>query len=356
MPQKPVPASLFLESLLDHSAQSLDVRSEREFTEGNIPFSKNVPILNNQERHLVGICYKNEGNERAVALGHKLVMPKKPDLVESWKTCLGPEAFLFCWRGGQRSRITQNWLKEAGVKTERVAGGYKAIRRLLKAEFEPKSRRGLVLCGTTGVGKTRFLQTLHSPKIIDLEKIAVHRGSSFGGAFLAPQPTQQTFENELALNLMRAKGSFLMENESRLIGRCVIPSPFFEESKGYSKITLLATMPERIKNIYEDYVQIPLLTHSKEHVFSVLREALLRIRDKLGGERCSQIESELRLAFLKPSFGQLQCHAAWIESLLVVYYDPMYAYASSKRTGTELFRGNAQECREWIHEHLLKIQ
>ena len=60
-----------------------------------------------------------------------------------------------------------------------------------------------IIGGKTGSGKTSLLLSLAKEgiSIIDLEGIANHRGSSFGGINLPKQPSSEHFENMLAEKL-----------------------------------------------------------------------------------------------------------------------------------------------------------
>src|SRR3546814_8695178 len=52
-----------------------------------------------------------------------------------------PDGYLYCFRGGLRSQISQAWLKdEAGIEYPRVIGGYKAMRGFLLQTIEDAIR------------------------------------------------------------------------------------------------------------------------------------------------------------------------------------------------------------------------
>ena len=111
----------------------IDVRSPVEFSEGSLPHSINIPIMNDEERTLVGTCYKEHGQEAAIKLGHELVQGQvKQDRIQAWTNYIEahPEAQVFCFRGGLRSQITCQWINEAGIKRSPIPGGYKRMRRL----------------------------------------------------------------------------------------------------------------------------------------------------------------------------------------------------------------------------------
>ncbi|MEE3327999.1 MAG: tRNA 2-selenouridine(34) synthase MnmH, partial [Myxococcota bacterium] len=175
--------------------QLLDVRAPGEVHRSGIPGALSLPILNDEERHAVGQCYHANGNAAAVALGVELTAPHREARVASWREAVAaserPTAFA-CWRGGQRSGIATEWLGDPNVS--RVQGGTKALRRYLMASLESRfaQTETLVISGLTGCGKTDFLHRLQQvvgPDVLalDLEGLANHRGSAFGG-FRAGQP------------------------------------------------------------------------------------------------------------------------------------------------------------------------
>lgn len=204
----------------------LDVRSPVEVARGALPGARELPLLTSEERHAVGVRYKEAGQGAAVTLGHKLVAKDLPARVAAWRRVCseGPTA-VTCWRGGLRSRLAVEFICDPQV--QRVEGGYKAIRAHLMQELgRVVSRRELlVLSGLTGSGKTRLLRSVTNPavQVVDLEGEAHHRGSSFG-ALEEAQPSQQTFENAVTADIVLGWEPLLVvEDESRFIGRRTVP-------------------------------------------------------------------------------------------------------------------------------------
>jgi len=225
----------------------IDVRAPVEFEKGSFPTAVNLPLMNDEERHLIGIRYKEKGNLSAIALGKELVGPVKEARVEAWKSFVeaNPNAYLYCFRGGQRSQISQAWLQEAGVTIPRLKGGYKAFRGFLMQESERISKEAsmLILAGRTGSGKTILLKELNNS--IDLEGLANHRGSSFG-AFTTAQPSQIDFENALGYALIQHENEghthLVIEDESLNIGRVYIPNSVFTNLKNGKYVILTTPM------------------------------------------------------------------------------------------------------------------
>jgi tRNA 2-selenouridine synthase len=320
----------------------IDVRSPLEFAEGAIPNSVNLPILNDQERVLVGTCYKHEGQEAAIQLGHRLVTPElKDERILAWMKYLKahPQGKLFCFRGGLRSQISCQWLRDAGWEIYPMEGGYKRLRRFLLDWLELAPLPPLIrISGLTGAGKTQFLERF--PASIDLEQLAQHRGSAFGGT--GAQPSQITFENELALELIKKRHHrlLLVEDESAVIGRLTIPRRLFEHMRGSDLIILQASWEERIQNIYQHYVV------GQQLAFFL--GGLQRIKAKLSAALYQQI-AQLMLEGFQTS-SALEHHAPWIRLLLEHYYDPYYRKGLEKQKSCVIFEGDAQAVSDFLKD------
>lgn len=336
----------------------LDVRSQGEFAEGNIDGFANLPILDDGERHLVGTCYKQEGQEAAFALGERLTRANRGERRDSWAALaantaasgLARELIVACWRGGARSRLCCEWLADAGVATLRVRGGYKAMRNLLRHKIETPAPL-LVISGVTGCGKTRLLQELAVPKI-DLEALANHRGSAFGERGV--QPSQQQFENRLGLALSASASRYLVEDESRMIGRLEIPALFKQQMYAAPLVVLEASDDERLRITHAEYVSEPIQSGlTAAQVETQLLQALARIQRKLGDLRYRQLVDELQGAFAN-AIHDPEAHRGWIEPLLTEYYDPRYRHAFAKQPRQILCRGEKAEVSEFCRSYLSK--
>ena len=331
-------------TILRDNVPVLDVRAPTEYERGRIPNSTNIPILDDSERAQVGITYKQEGNKAAVELGFSLVSGRtKTHRVKAWCRFLrsNPTALLTCWRGGQRSQIAQQWLADSGFDVPRIEGGFKAIRQCsLDVLACANTRRWIVLAGSTGVGKTQFLNSYHES--VDLEAIAHHRGSAFG-QLESPQPTPVSFELELAQQLLQTEhfGSCLIEDESRTIGRLAIPSQLYEEMQSAPIIVLEASLESRIELTYEHYVRN---TDSKK-----LIDALGRIQKRLGRERYATVKTQLEKAI---EHGTESSHFDWIANLFKWYYDPMYEYQLKRKLDRILFKGDVRAVREYLRHEI----
>ena len=343
-------AQLFLRDL-----PLLDTRAPGEFAHGAFPNAENLPLMSDEERAAVGKRYKREGQAAAIALGHELVSGDLREArLERWRRFAEayPEGYLYCFRGGLRSQIVQQWLAECGVHYPRVGGGYKAMRRFLIDTLEDLSAKAelLLVAGATGTGKTRVLRTL--PRAIDLEGMARHRGSAFG-RLVEEQPSQIDFENALAIALLKlaqAPGPIVLEDEGRLIGRIALPEALRQRMATAPLLVLEYPIEERVQVVLEDYiVDLGERFHARFGTdgAALHRERLLgdlaRTRKRLGGDRHAEIHALMERAFdLQARSGDLAAHREWIRRLLVEYYDPMYAYQLGKREGTRLASGDRE--------------
>ncbi len=352
-------------SIFLHDIPLIDTRSPVEFEKGAFPTSVSLPLMTNEERARVGTCYKHHGQDAAIELGHQLVSgPIKERRVAAWVDFARrhPHGYLYCWRGGLRSRTCQQWMREAGCDYPRIGGGYKAMRRFLIDEFERICSRQplLILGGLTGCNKTALIEEL--PQAVDLEALANHLGSSFGRR-PGGQPTQLSFENGLAVAMLKAEQQalrtarpILLEDEGRLVGRRTIP-PMLLRAMGHSPLVLLEVpLTERVEHSYRNYILNKLgqwqqqqgLEAGFETFAEDLTQSLCRVRKRLGGVRYHQINDLLDQALAAHRQGNPDLHRAWIQQLLVNYYDPMYDYQLSKRQELIVFRGDRAAVRDYI--------
>ena len=336
----------------------IDVRAPLEFSAGAFPNAGNLPLMNDEERRLVGICYKQKGQAEAIKLGHELVSGAiKDERIAAWKAWVdeNPAALIYCFRGGLRSQLSQQWAEEAvGREIPRLEGGYKAFRNYLIDQLDPAhlSSTPVVLGGRTGSGKTLLLHRLKN--VIDLEALANHRGSSFG-RFIHPQPTQINFENSLAWALIQHEAAghpfMVVEDEGRHVGCRYLPAPLVEHIAGGDVVLLETPLAERIQITFDEYVT------SAQALFSTafgddglvrwledIRGSIQRIRKRLGGERLKRVHQLLQEAYdHQLMVGDAAAHKHWVEVLLVEYYDPMYDYQLENKKQKITFRGNADE-------------
>lgn len=370
--------------------KSVDVRAPVEFESGAVSGSTNFPILDNTQRAEVGTTYKQHGQEAAIVLGNQLVSGADKELkIQNWKNFFqqNPEAFIYCFRGGLRSQTAQSWLHEVGIQIPRMQGGYKNFRNQM-IQFIPllvQKTDALVLSGATGAGKTKLLRSSElSGKVVDLEKIANHRGSAFGG-YTNPQPSQAQFENDLisewlrlglnqkgfgfdkdvvtsVLGLGQRSFKLLFEDESRLIGLNALPNEIFSLLRGSPVVWIEDSLEVRIENTFEDYIlnsdlglyydceiKQPEVIQKCTNVFQKYNSSLIKISKKLGSLQTAlimkkMIQSETDFFDRK----SLESNKDWIRDLLVHYYDPMYLGSLEQRSPKVLFKGTWQEVKKYL--------
>ena len=354
--------ALFLEDV-----PMMDARAPVEFAKGAFPGVVNLPLMNDLERQKVGTCYKQHGQQAAIELGHQLVSGKvKAERIQAWIdfTRANPDGYIYCFRGGLRSLLVQQWLKtEAGIDYPRVTGGYKAMRHFLLETVEQAAEKDnfILVGGMTGTGKTEVLARLNDG--VDLEGIANHRGSSFGKR-ATPQPAQIDFENALAIRLlkMQAAGArqFVLEDEARLVGRCSIPLPLFQGMQRYPLVWLEDSVEGRVTRILKDYVidlcsEFVVELGDQQVGFNAfaerLRQSLANISKRLGGEGYKRLAEIMDQALAEQAgTGSVELHREWIEALLREYYDPMYAYQRQNKASRIEFAGEQDAVVEFLRQ------
>ncbi|GGJ89590.1 tRNA 2-selenouridine(34) synthase MnmH [Pseudomonas matsuisoli] len=343
----------------------LDTRAPVEFAKGAFPEATNLPLMTDVERQKVGTCYKLHGQQAAIELGHSLVAGKlKAARIEAWAAFAkaNPDGYMYCFRGGLRSQIAQQWLKtEAGIEYPRVVGGYKAMRTFLVDTLDAAVAECdfVVVGGMTGTGKTDVLARL--PNAVDLEEHANHRGSSFGKRAL-PQPAQIDFENRLAIDLLKRRdaglGHFVLEDESRLIGACSLPLSLHQGMQQFPMVWLEDSLDGRVERILRDYVvdlHAEFQALHGEQGFERFAERMLQslknIQKRLGGERHHRLHVAMQTALDEQNrSGNTDLHRTWIAGLLEEYYDPMYAYQRESKADRIEFAGTQDEVVEYLRD------
>jgi tRNA 2-selenouridine synthase len=345
----------------------IDTRAPVEFSRGAFPCAHNLPLMSDDERCQVGTHYKKHGQDAAIELGRKLVTPAlQQQRTQRWLDFIAqhPHAYLYCFRGGLRSRISQQWISESGVDLPYVEGGYKAMRRFLISQFELriKDQALILINGRTGCGKTILLNKLQHK--LDLEGLALHRGSSFG-RLISEQPTPINFENNLSIALLKqtqnndSRVPIFVEAEGRLIGRLCLPDSLWARMAVSPSVVLEAPMAERVNVATQDYVVDLLMRLQCIMPFNEAHDALAerhkaslhRIRKRLGGVKYQSALKLLDEALLTHKKSQdLSAYTPFIELLLTEYYDPMYDYQAQQKQSSVVFAGSAEDILAWSTE------
>ncbi|WUR16103.1 tRNA 2-selenouridine(34) synthase MnmH [[Empedobacter] haloabium] len=299
---------------LDEFDTIIDARSPAEYALDHLPDAINCPVLDDEQRVIVGTLYKQTGAFEAKKLGAALVAKNIAHHLETlwqdkpreWKP------LVYCWRGGNRSGSMAHILAKVGWPVVQLDGGYKAFRNRVNADLEQAPQLDLrVICGTTGSGKTRLLDTLESvgAQVLDLEQLAAHRGSVLGNLPCQPQPTQKAFETSIWDRLRRFDPSrpVFVESESKKVGALRVPAALMERMRASPCIALQVAREERVKLLIEDYQHFA----------------------------CNAPALNAQLAYLTDLHGKAKI-AAWqemasggrmaelVDELLVEHYDPAY--------------------------------
>lgn len=307
---------IFTEGLPESWGPVVDVRSPGEFAQGHIPGAVNLPLFNDRDRADVGYCYKHQGREAAVELGLERVGPRLGDLLRQGKA-IAPQGRvrLHCWRGGMRSASVAQLLALGGIRVVLLPGGYKAFRQWVRSTLaQPRCLQ--VVGGMTGTGKTQVLQALgqQGAQVLDLEALAHHRGSTYGGVSLPPQPTTEQFENLMAEVWHRADPQvpLWVEAESRQVGTCRIPQEVFGPMQQAPVWELRRSLADRVALLSMIYGQGDRLQ---------LIAATQRIAKHLGGLCTQQVIRHIEAGEVAPAM-----------ELVLGYYDKAYRYDLDRRS------------------------
>ncbi|HEV7814115.1 MAG TPA: tRNA 2-selenouridine(34) synthase MnmH [Janthinobacterium sp.] len=311
------PAILSFEEILPELERFdaiIDVRSPGEYALDHLPGAINCPVLDDEQRIRVGTMYKQTGAFEAKKLGAALVAKNIAMHIETlwldkprhWRP------LVYCWRGGNRSGATAHILARIGWPAYQLDGGYKAYRNHVNQALAEAPDVSLkVICGTTGSGKSRLLETLHTigAQVLDLEQLAAHRGSVLGNLPSQPQPSQKAFESAIWQQLRKfdpARTVFI-ESESKKVGNLRVPDALIAAMRAAPCVALTLSRPNRVRLLMDDYQHFT----RDPAILNTQLDCLLSLygREKIG--RWHALANEGRMAEL-------------VEELLVDHYDPAY--------------------------------
>ena len=293
----------------------MDVRSPLEFQQGHIQNAINIPLLNNEERVAVGTDYKQKGQAEAIKTGFRLVGPRLEEIInEAEMVANGKELLVHCWRGGMRSNNFCQFIGMARIKSQALESGYKSYRQFALENFK-RPFQLILLTGFTGSGKSDILRELKNQgeQILDLEGLANHKGSAFGGLMMPAQPTTEQFQNDLLEEILKLDLSkrIWVEDESIAIGKIFLPQDFWN-TMGHSKLIEMEVAKEiRVQRLVNEYGA------SDPDKFL---ETIGKVKQKLGGQNYKAAKEKL-------SPGDM---ASTID-ILLTYYDKAYRSSIEKR-------------------------
>lgn len=292
----------------------IDVRSPKEFKENTIPGSINIPVFTDEERAEVGTIYKQIGQKEAEQKGLEIFSQKLPAFIEAFRT-IKTDITVFCWRGGMRSKTAATVVDLMGIKVHRLIGGIRSHREWVVAQIEQAAfpPELYVLDGFTGTGKTILLNQLHNKgfPMIDLEKMAGHRGSIFGQIGLEPSK-QKKFDTLLVAKMEQYKNEpfVFVEGESKRIGKVLLPDFLFQKKENGFHIFIDLPMDIRVENILAEY-QPWKYPEKFQEAFQLIKK---HIHIPIAKEITTALEN--------------QNYSIAVRLLLEHYYDPRYTYAN----------------------------
>ncbi|MDJ0600213.1 MAG: tRNA 2-selenouridine(34) synthase MnmH [Crocosphaera sp.] len=310
--------------LLNHPSEIIDVRSENEFGEDHIPGAINLPVLYNEERKEIGTIYKQVSPFEAKKLGASLIFNNISQHINQHfldkKTDYYP--LIYCWRGGQRSQSLAVILAQIGWQVTVLKGGYKTYRSHVCKQLKtlPLQFNYNILCGLTGTGKTYFLQGLkqNGYQVLDLEKVANHRGSLLGEEWknnLKSQPSQKYFDSLLLQEFQKfdLTQPIWIESESYKIGNVYLPGSLWKKMKQSPCFEIQLPLEKRVNFLLEEY------SHLTENP-DILKQKLHYLKTYYGWDKLSQWYDWID----KKQWKKL------VQDLLITHYDPAYQRSLKK--------------------------
>ncbi len=300
---------------LRHSHSIVDVRSQGEFAAGHIQEAINIPILNNEERVAVGTDYKQKGQQEAIKTGFRLVGPRLEEIIkEAQLVAKDKEILVHCWRGGMRSSNFCQFVGMAGIKSHQLVGGYKAYRHQALESFKVPLKI-ILLTGCTGSGKSEILRALKAQgeQVLDLEDLANHKGSAFGGLLMPQQPSTEQFQNKLFEEILRLDLTkrIWVEDESIAIGKIFLPHDFWIRMNESPLVQMDVSKDIRIQRLVTEYGPA-----DRDEFLAIMGKVVT----KLGGQHYNAAKEKL-----------LRGDMASTIDILLTYYDKAYLNSIGKR-------------------------
>ena len=298
----------------------IDARSPSEFALDHIPGAINCPVLDDEERAIVGTLFVQQGSFEAKRVGGAMVAANLAkhlrevfaDRPEKWKP------LVYCWRGGMRSGSMVQWMRLVGWDAQQLAGGYKSFRRHVITQIEelvPHLQLRVIL-GATGSAKTSVLQALEKldAQVLDLEHFARHKGSLLGNLPGIDQPSQKSFETQIATVLENIDVSrpVYVEGESARIGRIALPLPLVAQMRDARAIEIAATPEARLEYLLRDYAYLGDDSEALAGKLAILTESR-------GKETVGRWQAWAHEGNLAPLFSELMSS----------HYDPHYERSQS---------------------------
>lgn len=313
---------ILINDALQEDAIFVDVRSPGEYEEFHIPNAISVPLFSNEERAQVGTTYKQIGQGKAIELGVAIFSKKLPEYYQTFRNIANDnkhkKIIVYCWRGGMRSGTVVSFLGTLKLPLIQLEGGIREFRKLIQAELESFStieKKYIVLEGNTGTHKTDILEALQQENypVLDLEGLAGHRGSTFGGIGLQPK-SQKEFERDLVLRLRELQDSpyCIIEAESKRIGRIILPDFILKGKDAGVRIHIHSPIESRIKAICQTYQ------------FNDYHDEFLNAIEILKKRMKPNLYNQIIESFKNRQYE------LFVRLILEEYYDPKYTFAADQ--------------------------
>ena len=331
------------QAIEDTSCFFIDLRSPNEYRQGTIQGAVSMPILDDEEREMIGTIYKQKSVAEAKIIAIEKVSPKLATMLKQIKDCERShgKVVLFCSRGGYRSGPLVHLCNQMGIKVYQLKGGYKAYRKYTLDYFDKikSHHQFIVLHGYTGVGKTILLEKLARQGIpcINLEKLAQNSGSVFG--FIGhpkKRITQKQFESLLLDRLLKSSATHLfIESESQRIGNVILPKTVHQQMINGSHVLIETSLETRVSHLIEEY------TDEMSERIDELKKALTDLKQLLGNDKILEYTQDLH-------HGRFE---KIVLELAKDYYDPLYQHSIQKYSyELNITYDTMEEALEQLHQ------
>lgn len=326
--------------LLKHQYIVIDVRSPSEYIKGHLPDSYNIPLFSDDQRALVGTIYKHQGKMEALLLGLELVGPQLQRYMEQVKNYVAEKSnplIIYCQRGGMRSKSFGMLLASHGYTVYQLTGGQKAYKAFVRQQAQ-RAHQFIVLGGKTGCGKTKILQELQKQgeQVLDLESLAQHKGSVFGGLGQNQQPSQEQFIIDCCTMLAQfdAQRPIWVEKESYKIGNLSLPAELWYPLQQAPIIYIDLPKTERIQFLLQEY---------GTHDTTALKTCIQMLQKKIGSPQvknlCALVDKNQKEK---------------VADLLLDYYDKLYTHSLQKSSNNKVLHLQLQN--KSIEEYAYQIK
>jgi tRNA 2-selenouridine synthase len=150
-------------------------------------------------------------------------------------------------------------------------------------------------------------------QVLDLEDLASHKGSAFGGLLMPTQPTTEQFQNELfeEILLLDPNKRIWVEDESIAIGKIFLPPDFWQAMSQAPLVQMDVTKEVRVQRLVMEYGQA-----DRDEFLMIMSKIVKR----LGGQHFNSAKEKL-----------LQGDMASVIDILLTYYDKAYLQSIEKR-------------------------